>query len=161
MRFTVRQATPGDADQIAETHMDSIHSLGAKFYSPEIVAIWGAPRDGERYRRGMEEGDPHFVAILEGQVLGFSVYHREEGKHRTGIYVRGGVARQGIGTALFKAAEAEALKNGAGEIHVDASLGAVRFYKENGFEEIGRGLHRFKNGSFMDCMLMKKELSLT
>jgi len=59
---------------------------------------------------------------------------------------------------LFDAAEAEAKMQGAGEIHVDASLAAVGFYKAKGFEEIACGKHRFKNGALMDCIFTKKVL---
>ena len=156
--FRIRPATEADADQIADAHVASIHSLGAKAYGPDVIADWGAPRDGERYRRAMHKGELFFVACSGNQVLGFSSYRVLEGKHRTAICVRGDAARIGVGSSLFDAAEAEAKKHGASEIHVDASLGAVCFYKAKGFEEIARGKHRLKGGAFMDCVFMKKVL---
>jgi putative acetyltransferase len=156
--FTIRPATEADADQIAEAHVASIHSLGAKAYSPGVIAEWGAPRDRERYRRAMHKGEPFFVACSGNRVLGFSSYRVQDGKHRTAVYVRGEAARRGVGSALFDAAETEAKKHGASEIHVDASLAAICFYKAKGFEEIARGKHRLKSGALMDCIFMKKVL---
>ncbi|MBV9223335.1 MAG: GNAT family N-acetyltransferase [Acidobacteriaceae bacterium] len=158
--FTIRSAALADADQIAAAHVDSIHSLGAKAYGPDIITAWGAPRDGERYRRAMESGELFFVATesdsTDERVLGFSSYRVEDGKHRTAIYVRGEAARTGVGSALFKAAETAAREHGAKEIHVDASLAAVGFYKRQGFEELVAGQHQLKGGTLMDCVFMRK-----
>jgi putative acetyltransferase len=160
-RFIIRRASPADAEQIGAAHVDSIHSLGAKAYGPDVVAVWGAPKDVERYRRSMESAEVFFVAVADGPagepVLGFSSYRMEEGKHRTAIYVRGEAARMGVGTALFRVAEAAALEHGASEIHVDSALGAVPFYKSLGFEELGAGQHRMSSGMLMDCVFMKKK----
>jgi putative acetyltransferase len=156
--FAIRPATPEDADEIAEAHVASIHSLGARAYEPDVIAEWGAPRDGERYRRAMNGDELFFVACLGRRVLGFSSYREVDGKHRTAVYVRGDAARIGVGSDLFEAAEAAAKKRGASEIHVDASLAAVNFYKAMGFEETSRGKHQLKSGALMDCVFMRKVL---
>jgi hypothetical protein len=87
--FTARPATPNDADQIAEAHVNPIHSLGAKFYSPDIISDWGATRDGEPYRKAMQIGELFFIAVPgevnDERVLGFSSYRLSEGKHRTAV----------------------------------------------------------------------------
>src|SRR5215510_13199374 len=108
----------------------------------EIIAEWGEPRDGERYRAAMRNGEQFFVAIRSTDVLGFASYRLDEGKHRTAVYVRGAAARQGVGAALFRAAESIARRCGAIDIHVDASLVAVCFYERQGFERLGLGSHR-------------------
>lgn len=167
MLFTVRQAAAEDADAIAEAHLDSIHSLGARAYSPDVVAIWGAPRDGTRYRMAIAAGEVFFVACAAGgqmpetrseEILGFSSHHVADGKHRTAVYVRGSAARTGVGTALFRAAEAAARLQGAIEIHVDSALLAVEFYRAQGFQDLGAGRHMLRDGLGMDCLLMKKIL---
>jgi len=156
--FTIRPATEADAAQLADAHVASIHSLGAKAYSPYVIADWGAPRDGERYRRAMHKGELFFVACSDNRILGFSSHRVVDGKHRTAVYVRGEAARMGVGSALFDVAEAEARKRGASEIQVDASLAAVCFYKAKGFKEIAGGKHRLKSGALMDCIFMNKAL---
>ena len=81
----------------------------------------------------MQNGELFFVAVQREEhgerVLGFSSYRVGEGKHRTAVYVRGDAAHMGVGNALFNQAETAALHHGAAEIHVDASLAAVNFYK--------------------------------
>jgi GNAT superfamily N-acetyltransferase len=82
----------------------------------------------------------------------------ESGLHRTAIYVRGDATRKGVGTALVATAEEAARRNGATEIHVDASLAAVKFYEANGFEILGSGEHTLRNGRAMACVFMRKAL---
>ena len=162
-KFTVRSAVAADSEGISEVHMVSIRTLGAKAYDPEIIDDWGAPRSGELYRRSMEKGTLFFVAVehepdKDERILGFSSYVFVGDKHRTAVYVRGDAGRSGVGTALFTAAESAARHHGAEKIDVDASVGAVGFYKANGFEELGIGEHELKSGRKMACVFMRKYL---
>jgi GNAT superfamily N-acetyltransferase len=162
--FTIRPARPEDANLLAEVHVDSIRTLGAAAYSAEIVREWGAPRTGERYLKGMESGQRWFLAvqfISDGseRALGLSAYSMKAGQHRIAVFVRGEAARRGIGTALFLVAEDAAREHGASEIHLDASLGAVPFYKSLGFEELGLGQHQLSTGGWMPAVFMRKRLS--
>lgn len=163
--FEVRRATLADVNEIAAAHVDSIRSIGAQHYDAPIVFDWSARLTGDRYAQAMARGEVFYIAVgeIDNQpaVLGFSSHRIEEGEHRTAIYVRGRAARRGVGSALFRAAEAEAVAAGAASIHVDASLAAVEFYKANGFVEVGRGEHRLRSGRPMECVFMRKELSLS
>jgi GNAT superfamily N-acetyltransferase len=161
--FEVRPATSSDAEAIAAAHLDSIRSIGAQFYTPEIVDDWAARVSAGLYVRAMGLGESFFLAIgkAEGRplVLGFSTHKIVGAQHRTAVYVRSGAVRSGVGTALFKRAEADAIESGAGAIDVDASLAASDFYKANGFHEIGRGEHQLWSGRRMACIFMRKHLS--
>lgn len=161
--FVIRAARPEDANILAEVHVDSIRTLGAVAYSAELVEEWGAPRTGERYLKGMESGQRWFLAvqfISDGseRALGLSVYSVQAGQHRIAVYVRGEAARRGIGTALFFAAETAARERGGLEIDIDASLGAVPFYKTLGFDELGLGQHQLSTGGWMPAVFMRKRL---
>jgi ribosomal protein S18 acetylase RimI-like enzyme len=120
----------------------------------------------------MARGEVFFVAIgpeagdrrpgagnREPEVLGFSSHRIDGTDHGTAVYVRGRAARLGIGSALFRAAEASAIAAGATSIDIDASLAAVEFYKAHGFEEVGRGMHPLPCGRSMACVFMKKDLT--
>jgi putative acetyltransferase len=161
IRFVVRAAEPGDADALASVHVESIRTLGAKVYGQDVIDAWGGPRTGESYRLAMDR-ERIFVAVdadsAGGGLLGFSSYRFENQQHRTAVYVAGRAARQGVGSALFKAAEAAARERGASELHVAASLSAVPFYRANGFVELGPGQHRLATGTIMACVFMRKPL---
>jgi putative acetyltransferase len=161
--FEIRRANLADVDRIAAAHRDSIRSIGGQYYEPETVNDWGRHVDGTLYVKAMTGGVVFYVAIGQlvdkTEVLGFSSHAFDGAAHRTAVYVRGQVARLGIGSALFRTAEAAAIAAGANSIHVDASLAAVQFYKANGFEEIGRGDHQLSSGQSMACVFMRKNLS--
>ena len=159
----IRRASLEDCSSIAEVHVDSIRSLGARAYAQSVIEDWARPRTGDIYQLAMENGETFFVAVERGarssdRLIGFSSYRIEDGKHRTAIYVRGDSARRKVGTALFRAAENEARSNGARELHVASSLCAVRFYKANGFEQLKAGEHILRTGRKMACVYMRKLL---
>src|SRR6187551_1148115 len=109
----------------------------------------------------MGGGEVFFIAVgeLDSQpaVLGFASDHRVEGtEHGTSVYVRGAAARQGIGSALLRLAEAEAAARGATCIRIEASLAGVEFYKANGYDEVARGGTRLMSGRPIACVFMRK-----
>jgi putative acetyltransferase len=159
----IRPAGVADVEEIAAAHLDSIRSIGPLYYPADIVNEWGARVNGALYVNAMARGEVFFIAVREldeeREVVGFSSHRVDEDEHRTAVYVRGHAARLGIGSALFRTAEASAIASGAASLHVDASLAAVRFYKANGFEELGRGEHRLSSGRLMPCVFMRKHLA--
>ena len=165
VNFEIRRAALSDVDEIAAAHLDSIRSISARYYEPRIVLDWGAQVKGDLYAEAMARGEVFFIAIGERggkpEVSGFSSHKIDGDKHRTAVYVRGKATRLGIGSSLFRTAEAAAIAAGATILHVDASLAAVDFYTANGFEEVGRGQHRLWSGRPMACVFMQKNLAAT
>ena len=163
--FEIRRAGLADVDEIAAAHIDSIRSIGLRYYEAEIVGDWGAQVKGELYANAMARGEDFYIAVGPlgdtSEVLGFSSHRTDGNEHGTAVYVRGKAARLGVGSALLRAAEASAVAAGATSIDIDASLAAVEFYKANGFEEVGRGGHRLSSGRPMACVFMRKSLIAT
>ena len=164
--FDTRRAGPSDAESIAVAHRDSIRSIGPRFYADNVVDAWGEGLTGDLYVKAMEGGEVFFVAVAKvggaSVVLGFaSDYRRVGSQHGTSVYVTGASVRRGIGSALLRLAEAEAISRGATGVHVEASLAGVEFYKANGFAEVGRGQTHLMSGRPIDCVFMVKELAST
>lgn len=162
-KTTTRRATSADAAGIADAHRDSIQALGPAFYPPAVVAAWQEGLRPELYTTAMERGEVFFIAEHRGEggavVLGFASDYTIEGtKHGTSVYVRGSAARQGIGSALLRLAEAHAIERGATRVAIEASLAAVEFYKANGYIEIGRGQTHLMSGRAIECVFMQKDL---
>jgi ribosomal protein S18 acetylase RimI-like enzyme len=164
---TIRPATAADADALAEIHGDSVRTLGGAHYPSEVVAEWGAPRTGQRYRDAMARGGTFFLAIAPtgtavsdqaASALGFSSYAVEGEMHRIAVYVRGAAARRGVGRALYEAGESVARANGARDISIEAALGAVPFWQALGFEVLGPVDHPLASGRLMRCIRMRKPL---
>jgi GNAT superfamily N-acetyltransferase len=161
--YEIRVAGPDDAGGIAASHIDSIESLGPRFYAADVVRAWRSGIQPGIYREAMTEGEVFFVAVASREdgheVLGFSSHHVGERQHGVGVYVRGIAARRGIGSALLRMAETSAAAAGAASLRLDSSLAAVDFYKANGFVESGRGEHQLRLGQRMACVFMRKNLS--
>jgi ribosomal protein S18 acetylase RimI-like enzyme len=161
--FGTRRADPSDADGIVDAHRDSIRTIGPGFYPTNVVADWEEGLTRDVYLKAMQRGEVFFIATTkaEGQtlVVGFaSDYVIEGSTHGASAYVRGSVARRGIGSALFRLAEAHALANGATCIQIEASLAGVEFYKAHGFVELSRGETRLKSGRSIATVSMRKGL---
>jgi putative acetyltransferase len=160
--FEIRRAEASDAESIAAAHLDSIRSIGPRYYEPAVVQDWGARVEAGLYLQAMARGEAFFVAFDPHHqtpvVLGFSSHRQDGADHGIGVYVRGSAARRGVGSALLRAAEAHALASGAATLELDASLAAVDFYARHGFVETGRGSHRLWSGRPMSCVFMKKSL---
>ena len=113
VNFDVRRAGPTDVNAIAAAHLDSIHSIGSRHYSPDIVSIWSAQVTPSLYLDAMAGGEVFFIAVgvLDGEseVSGFSSHRVDDGTHGVSVYVRGSVARRGIGSALLRSAEADTI----------------------------------------------------
>lgn len=165
VKVEIRRAELADVHEIAAAHLDSIRSIGPRFYEADIVKDWGAQVKGELYARAMAGGEVFYIAIGQlgemREVLGFSTHRVDDNEHGTAVYVRGTAARRGIGSALYRVAEADARAAGATSINIDASLAAIEFYRANGFEEVGRGEHQLGSGRSMACVFMRKDLTPT
>ena len=150
---------------MAVAHLDSIRAAGPRFYPPNVVDDWADGLTGDVYVKAMGKGETFFIATgeIEGNaaVLGFaSTYVLEGARFGTSVYVRGGAARRGIGSALLQKAEACAIARGATSIQVEASLAGVEFYKANGFVELARGKAQLMSGRSIACVFMRKALGL-
>jgi len=163
MQFATRRATESDAAAIAEAHLDSIRSLGSQFYSSGIVDDWSEGLGPGLYVEAMARGEVFFIAIgeIDGKmaVLGFASDYRIEGSlHGASAYVRGAVARRGIGSVLMRLAEAHAIARGARSVRIEASLAGLEFYRAHGFVEIDRGETHLRSGRPIACVFMEKQL---
>ena len=113
------------------------------FYPQSVVDDWQNGLAADVYLKAMKRVG-EVISIATGEVednaliLGFaSDYCIEGSEHGTSVYVRGIAARRGIGSALFRLAEAHAAARGATTISIGAaSLAGVEFYRS---ERILRG----------------------
>jgi GNAT superfamily N-acetyltransferase len=94
---------------------------------PPLYHAWAMTSGGERY----------FLAERGRRVMGYAALRGDE---VSAAFVRPSAARQGIGTALLRHVEAEAVRAGARALRVRAALSAVPFYEALGF----RGTRRIR-----------------
>jgi putative acetyltransferase len=159
----MRRATAADAPAMAAAHVDSIRALGPAFYAPELVDAWAAVVTPDMYVQAMAAGEVFFIAVapLDGgpAVLGFSSHVPNRGNDGASVYVRGSAARQGVGSALWRLAEAHARAQGATAITIEASLAGLEFYRANGFVDIEPCDVQLRSGVAIPCVIMRKDLT--
>jgi GNAT superfamily N-acetyltransferase len=158
----IREAFPADAEAIAAVHLDSIRSLGPRFYPPPSVDAWAAAVRPGMHLAAMAVGEVFFVAQDHHghQLLGFSSYvpaSDPRAPQGVSVYVSGSVSRRGVGSALLRAAEERARLHGATTIEIVASLAGVPFYRANGFVDREHVDVMF-GGQTLECLTMRKAL---
>ena len=158
-----RRAMESDVEGMADAHRDSILRLGSQYYTSAIVNQWAGVVNPALYVDAMGRGEVFFLATgrFAGRptVLGFSSDYVINGTtHGTSAYVRPVAARRRVGSRLLALAESFGRLGGATAVQIEASLGAVEFYKKHGFVETARGDVALPSGFRMPCVFMRKEL---
>jgi [ribosomal protein S18]-alanine N-acetyltransferase len=103
------------------------------------------------------------VVDTAGRVSGSAIALLRRNSRAVRLYdlaVARGSRRSGIGTALLKAIERRARRNGAASIHLEVrsdNAGAQTFYRHNGYAPFGRYEHYYEDGA--DALRMRKPLT--
>lgn len=152
-----------DAKALLEIHAAAVHQTAASAYSPDILDQWARRPITcdriDRIRQGWIENPENrmVVARCDGRVVGFGFIAKDS--ELQGLYVHPDYGRRGIGASIFAALEQEAIGLGLSHLKVSASLNAEAFYRKQGFEVIGCGVHRLGSGQEIACVKMRKSLS--
>lgn len=105
IKFLIRPATPEDADQVAAIYNPYVLDTAISFEESPVEAAEMAGR----IRRVLEAGLPWLVAEHGGQILGYAYATRWRERHayrfsvECTAYVASGMARSGVGSALYSA----------------------------------------------------------
>ncbi|RDI69873.1 GNAT family N-acetyltransferase [Halopelagius longus] len=167
----IRDARPSDADAVRATHSDSIEGLGTEAYSDKQVDAWAEGCESADYTPAIESEKSEFVvAEADGKVVAFGSlkrappegYEADVDAEVTGVYVHPSVARDGVGTRIYEELERRARARDVRTLGLSASLNAVPFYENCGYERIREYAHEFSShestGVTGVVVEMKKEL---
>lgn len=163
-KLTIRVARDEDAEAILQIHYAAVHEFGLRCYTQEILDEWSSEVNSiriEKLRRTMienPEGELWIVAESNEQIVGFGSIVPLNNELRA-CYVSPASTGKGVGQAILKELESQALKRGVDFLQADASLNAEGFYVRNGYSIASRGQHLLRSGRKMDCVLMRKYLS--
>ena len=168
MDFEIRHADPSDAEQL--TRLAEAVSGEPEGWLISVAGEWRSAGDERRFLKALRRY-PHAAVFVaerrDGTLVGRLSIGRDPHPASThvadvGLMVAAGARRQGVGTALLRAAVDWA--RGAGvrklELHVfpwnDAALA---LYDSFGFEREGyRKGHYRRSGEFVDAILMAYEI---
>jgi putative acetyltransferase len=148
---TVRPATPGDRARIRECHVAAIQTLGPEAYDERQVAAWADK--GNVVEDYPVEDDGHYFVVAElstgddseTRVVGHGHLVPAEGEVRA-VYVHPDAGGRGVGAAILDALEARARDLQLGDLTLWASLNAVGFYEQAGYERAGRDTYSTIHG---------------
>jgi len=140
---TVRPATPDDRARIRECHVAAIRAFGPRAYDERQVAAWADKGDPVEDYPVADTG--HYVVVAElptedgpeKEVVGFGHLVPTEGEIRA-VYVHPDAGGRGVGTAVLESLESRARDLRLDELSLSASLNAVGFYEQAGYEPAGR-----------------------
>lgn len=152
----IRDFREEDAAALARLFFDTVRSVNLGDYSQAQVAAWapGVP-DAAAWRRRMAARHT-LVAEDETGLLGF--IELEEHGHVDMLYCRADRVHQGVGSALYAAAEARARRLGLTRLFTSASLTARPFFERHGFRVLyPRTVERM--GVQLTQFAMEKELT--
>ena len=167
----VREATTDDAEAVRSVHSESITELGPEGYAEPQVAAWARGCESADYSSVIENEETEFVvAEDEGTVVAFGSATLESPEEYepaveaevTGVYVHPTVARTGVGSAVLSEIERRVRDRDTHALGLSASLNAVSFYEEHGYERVREYTHEFSSSESTSVtgtlVEMKKEL---
>ncbi|HTB22894.1 MAG TPA: GNAT family N-acetyltransferase [bacterium] len=144
-----------DAEAICRVHLDSIRRLDGPHYSSKQIETWCAGKRPESYVQSMSDGESMFVAIQNGQVVGFGGIRRDEIR---AVYVSPDHVLLGAGSLLCGALEAVARGNGFKSVHLSSSIQAEAFYLKMGYKKLADGLFKLNQEVSLEAAKMEKVL---
>jgi len=169
VNYRIRPGEPSDADQL--TRLADAVSAEPEGWLISVAGEWRSAGDERRYLKALRRY-PHaavFVAeAADGKVVGRLSVGRDPHPASThvadvGLMVAADARRQGVGSALLRAAVDWARAAGVRklELHVFPwNEAAIKLYESFGFEREGyRKGHYRRGGEYVDAILMAYEIA--
>jgi putative acetyltransferase len=161
--YTLRLAAAADAEAMVRIHHAAVHETASACYPPEVLDAWASQlteASYERMRQELATGDGRIdvVAELNSQIVGFGMVI-PEGQELRAVYVDPQFGRRGVGAAILSHLEQLAIQCGIERLDLESSLNAEAFYSRHGYQVVERGMHRFRSGHQMACVVMTKSLA--
>lgn len=132
----IRRCRPGEEEALWRRYRDTTHIVNGRDYTPAQVEHWApADKDMTAWTERIAVRNP-FVAERDGEILGFAGL--EADGHVDFFYVHHAHQREGVGTALQQAIEAEGARLGLTCLRAEVSTTARAFFERMGFQIVRR-----------------------
>jgi putative acetyltransferase len=156
MTVSIRAASCDDLESIRSLHTRSIAEVCSSDYDADQIAAWLSALNPSRYSTMLATCDV-LVAEDDGNIAGFGIADLDSAILNA-VYVIPSRLRDGIGSRLVSAIEADARAAGLRRLDLNATLGAVSFYESLGYESDGSSLNELPTGVALPCAAMHKSL---
>lgn len=157
--YSIRDATPDDAEAIMAVHVRAILELGLSAYSQAEVESWAANLRPAGYRRVMTEKSELFEVAVEstGMVIGFCSLAENK---ILGLYVDPDWSRRGIASRFVARAERRMVDAGHDSVVILAALSGLPFYLAHGYALEETGEWETRGGLVLKTATVRKFLQL-
>jgi putative acetyltransferase len=134
-KIEIRKYKVADAKELANIYYHTIHNINIRDYSEEQVNAWAPASclELEGWKKKWEKLPP-IVAIIDGQVVGFAEF--EDNGHIDCFYIHHQFQGKGVGSALIREIEQQALQQNILKIFAEVSITAKPFFLSKGFEVV-------------------------
>ncbi len=159
--ITLRPAEPQDNEDIYRIHSKAVDFTCRESYTPTIRQVWLSkiPADSYAEITGKTNKKKLYVIEYKEKIQGFCQLNPEKSQLEA-LYVHPDLHNQGLGTAMLRHIEEQAIRENLNFLKLYSSLNAVGFYKLNGYEEITQASLTIDNETQTEiqCVLMRKYL---
>lgn len=138
-----RLATPSDAGAISNVICRSITACCAEDHRNEQVLIdaWLRNKTADNVASWIvQPGNFCVAAVVEEDLAGFGM---AQGERILLCYVLPDFLGKGVGRALFRTIELQAIERGDARLDVESTRTAMRFYERQGFRRSGPAISAF------------------
>lgn len=151
----IRKATLDDAPSCFEIRRQAIRAQCGDHYPRRDLEIWTSGEMSEVFASRV--ADQFYVAVMDEHVVGTGMIDLAKGRIDA-VFVAPGHMRRGVGRALMEHLEGLAIDAGLPDIHLDATLNAVPFYRTMGFAGEGMDIYESSLGVRLPCVPMTKRM---
>ena len=128
--MNVRRHRVGEEAELWRLYRDATRFVNARDYAPAQIRRWAPDEPAPGWREKLARSNP-FVAEEDGQIVGFA--ELEPDGHIDYFYCHYQRQRRGVGRALYRAVEHEAIRAGIERLCAEVSVTARLFFEVMGF----------------------------
>jgi GNAT superfamily N-acetyltransferase len=164
-RAEIRPVGPDDLADVRSLHATSFRLLAGGSFTEEEIAAFTAHVYSINYTTALSEAVQRqqiFAARIDNELVGTAGWVAGDGSVATArirwVFVRPMFTGIGLGTKLVRVAEAAAQRAGFDTLSVEATLNAVGFFEQLGFEVSSHGVRALAPTQGLPVAFMRKSV---
>lgn len=156
MKPTLRKFTNEDTPLLLRLFYETVHTINAKDYSPELLKAWAPEMPDLKKWQTRFKAAKTVVAELDGKIVGFG--NVEQGAIGM-LYVDKDHQRQHVASTLLEKIEKRLMKKGVRTAVAEVSITAKPFFEKKGYAVVRENRKMLNGQTFMNY-IMERALPL-
>lgn len=150
-RLVISKARLEQTDEVAEIVSKTISEVYSKYYSDEVVNFFLQIHNHDSICQDIMDNNTYVIS-REDTILGTGTIHQNTISR---VYIHPDNQYKGIGTMLMDYLEKEIIEKYS-YVDIDASLPAIKFYINRGYELLTQSEHSVANRKVLSFSIMRK-----